>query len=146
METDKETISKLKFIGKIRKNEKINTQHMYVQPCGIITSIMRSIVYQDNRTNALNFVYKTIQDSFVLLQKYVDNYDIIMYEHLVEDLKNCKGGLESLKETYISDRKFCCDMDTIVQSIDSKLIEFEKSSSGETQLEQDHHSSDYQHQ
>ena len=126
METDKETISKLKFIGRIRKNEKINTQHMYVQPCGIITSIMRSIIYQDNRTNALNFVYKTIHDSFDLLKKYSDVTNLTTYEHLILDLKNAKNGLESLKETYISDRKFCCDMDTLLQSIDSKLIDVEK--------------------
>lgn len=126
METDKETISKLKFIGRIRKNEKINTQHMYVQPCGLITSIMRSIIYQDNRTNALNFVYKTIHDSFDLLNKYSLTINLVKYDHLITDLKNAKDGLESLKETYITDRKFCCDMDTLLQSIESNLTEIEK--------------------
>jgi len=126
MEVEKETISKLKFIGRIRKNEKINTQHMYIQPCGIITSISRSIIYQDNRTNALNFVCKTIQDSFYLLNKYYENGYIIPYNRLLDDLSNAKNGLESLKETYITDRKFCCDMDTLIQSIETKLVDVEK--------------------
>lgn len=126
MEVEKETISKLKFIGRIRKNEKINTQHMYIQPCGIITSISRSIIYQDNRTNALNFVCKTIQDSFYLLNKYYENGYIIPYNRLLDDLSNAKNGLESLKETYITDRKFCCDMDTLIQSIETKLVDIEK--------------------
>lgn len=126
MEAEKETISKLKFIGRIRKNEKINTQHMYIQPCGIITSISRSIIYQDNRTNALNFVCKTIQDSFYLLNKYYENGYIIPYNRLLDDLSNAKNGLESLKETYITDRKFCCDMDTLIQSIETKLVDVEK--------------------
>jgi len=126
MEVEKETISKLKFIGRIRKNEKINTLHMYIQPCGIITSISRSIIYQDNRTNALNFVCKTIQDSFYLLNKYYENGYIIPYNRLLDDLSNAKNGLESLKETYITDRKFCCDMDTLIQSIETKLVDVEK--------------------
>ena len=126
MEVEKETISKLKFIGRIRKNEKINTQHMYIQPCGIITSISRSIIYQDNRTNALNFVCKTIQESFYLLDKYYENGYIIPYNRLLDDLSNAKNGLESLKETYITDRKFCCDMDTLIQSIETKLVDVEK--------------------
>ena len=126
MESEKETISKLKFIGRIRKNEKINTQHMYVQPCGFITSIMRSIIYQDNRTNALNFVCKTIADASYLLKKYDENNNKIAYEHIVIDLRSAKNGLESLKETYISDRKFCCDMDTLLQTIDSRLVDVDK--------------------
>lgn len=126
MEAEKETISKLKFIGRIRKNEKINTQHMYIQPCGIITSISRSIVYQDNRTNALNFVCKTIQESFYLINTYIDNGHIICYNKLLDDLRDAKNGLEALKETYVTDRKFCCDMDTLIQSIENKLVNIEK--------------------
>ena len=55
MESDKEVISRLKFIGKIQKGEKINVKYMFVQPKGIATRISRTIINQDNRNNTLNF-------------------------------------------------------------------------------------------
>lgn len=125
MEPNKEIISRLKFIGRIRKGEKINVQHMYVQPCGILTAFSRSIINQDNRANTLNFIHNTITKSFELLDMYKDSEkesEYIMSGNIVKDLCSAKNGLESLKDTYIGDVKFCCDMDTLLQIIDSKLV------------------------
>ena len=121
MNSDKEVISRLKFIGRIKKNEKINTQHMYVQPCGILTAITRTIFQQDNRNNTMNFVQKTVEDSFILLEKYKDEENFILVGHMIDDLLTAKVGLEALKETYVSDLKFCCDIDTLLQLISSRL-------------------------
>ena len=121
MNTDKEVISRLKFIGRIKKNEKINTQHMYVQPCGIITAISRTIFQQDNRNNTMNFIQKTVEDSFTLLEKYRDEENFILSGHMIDDLLTAKAGLEALKETYVMDLKFCCDIDTLLQLISSRL-------------------------
>jgi hypothetical protein len=121
MNTDKEIISRLKFIGRIKKNEKINTQHMYIQPCGILTAINRTIFQQDNRNNTMNFVQKTVEDSFNLLDKYREDEDFLMSGHIIDDLLSSKVGLESLKETYVTDLKFCCDIDTLLQLISSRL-------------------------
>lgn len=124
MEPNKEILSRLKFIGRVRKGEKINVQHMYVQPCGLITAVSRSIISQDNRANTLNFLHNTITKAFELLEGYKKSgieSEQIMSDHIVKDLKIAKNGLESLKDTYITDVKFCCDMDTLLQIIDSKL-------------------------
>lgn len=121
MNTDKEVISRLKFIGRIKKNEKINTQHMYVQPCGIMTAITRTIFQQDNRSNTMNFVQKTVEDSFTLLENYRDDQNFILCGHMIDDLLSAKVGLEALKETYVTDLKFCCDIDTLLQLISSRL-------------------------
>ena len=121
MNTDKEIISRLKFIGRIKKNEKINTQHMYVQPCGIITAITRTIFQQDNRNNTMNFIQKTVEDSFTLLEKYKEEDNYILCGHMIDDLITAKIGLEALKETYMMDLKFCCDIDTLLQVISSQL-------------------------
>jgi hypothetical protein len=43
--------------------------------------------------------------------------------NLIEDLKHSKSGITNLKETYIQDIKFCCDIDTLLQIIEAKLIE-----------------------
>lgn len=124
MENNKELISKLKFIGKIRKGEKINVKHMYIQPVGIITSIHRTIIDQDNRDNTLKFLQDTIFKSFELFVKYENSEnesENLMCYNISQDLESSISGLKNLRETYISDVKFLCDIDTLLQVIRSKL-------------------------
>tara|TARA_Y100000389_G_C17463698_1_gene523734 strand:+ start:2053 stop:2472 length:420 start_codon:yes stop_codon:yes gene_type:complete len=124
MENNKELISKLKFIGKIRKGEKINVKHMYIQPIGIITSIHRTIIDQDNRDNTLKFLQDTIFKSFELFVKYENSEnesENLMCYNISQDLESSINGLKNLRETYISDVKFLCDIDTLLQVIRSKL-------------------------
>jgi hypothetical protein len=47
---NKEVISRLKLIGKLSKGDKLNVKSMIIQPTGIVTSISRTLFYQDNRT------------------------------------------------------------------------------------------------
>jgi len=74
----------------------------------------------------LTFLQDTINKSFEIIkcyQKSKKQSDKIMCANLVEDLRNCKSGLINLKETYIQDIKFCCDIDTLLQMIEAKLSE-----------------------
>ena len=90
MDSSQETISRLKFIGRINKGEKINTRHIYTQPYGFVTSISRMFVYQDNRGNTLNFCHTTITRSFELLTSFdlsTKNSDKILYINLLKDLQ-----------------------------------------------------------
>jgi hypothetical protein len=124
MDSNQEIISKLKFIGKIKKGEKINTRHMYVQPDGLSTSIIRTFIYQDNRGNVLNFCQETISRAFELLVTYErseKNTEQVLFGHLLTDLQQATNGLANLKFTYIADTKFCCDMDTLLQIITARL-------------------------
>jgi len=124
MESNKEIISRLKFIGRLQKGEKINVRRMFVQQDGYITAISRALINQDNRNNTLSFVQNTITRAFELVALYERSEkesDHVMCSHLIKDLHNCKDGLSNLKDTYISDIKFCCDMDTFLQVIDAKL-------------------------
>jgi hypothetical protein len=127
MESNKEVISRLKFIARIQKGDKINTRDVCIQPAGILTSLSR-IVRQDSRCNTLNLVQSTIYRSFELLltlEKSEKFSDKIMCVNIANDLRESRIGLENLKETYLSDIKFCCDMDTLMQYIDAKLKEIE---------------------
>jgi hypothetical protein len=124
MDSNQEIVSKLKFIGKIKKGEKINTRHMYVQPDGLGTSIIRTFIYQDNRGNVLNFCQETISRAFELLVTYErseNNTEHVLFSHLLVDLQQATTGLMNLKFTYIADTKFCCDMDTLLQIITARL-------------------------
>jgi hypothetical protein len=124
MDSNQEIISKLKFIGKIKKGEKINTRHMYVQPDGLGTSIIRTFIYQDNRGNVLNFCQETISRAFELLVTYErseKNSEHVLFGNVLVDLQQATSGLSNLKFTYIADTKFCCDMDTLLQIITARL-------------------------
>ena len=128
MESHKEVISKLKFIGKIQKGEKINAKFLYVQENGIITQVARTLL-QDNRTKTLTFVQDTINHSFDLITCYDKSNRLserIMCNNLIDDLKKSKNGLANIKDTYNDDVKFCCDIETLLQMIDAKLIEYNK--------------------
>lgn len=149
MESDKEVISRLKFIGKVQKGEKINVKYMYVQPDSMITSISRTLVNQDNRRNTLNFVRSTVSKTFDIIGNYSTSSKMSkrhISKHIIQDLKQAKNGLRNLKDTYISDIKFCCDMDTILQEIDAKLeeifVDCDKEDSREKNLDENNiHSS-----
>lgn len=125
MDNNKETISRLKFIGKIQIGEKVNLKYMYIQNDGLITQLYR-IIFQENRSKTLTFLQDTVNKAFEILkcyQKSKKKADQIMCSNLVEDLKNSRSGFLNLKETYVNDIKFCCDIDTILQLIDAKLSE-----------------------
>lgn len=127
MDSNQEIISRLKFIGKINKGEKINTRHMYVQPDGLGTMISRTFLYQDNRGNTLNFCQETINRSFELLITYERSTvpsEKSLGRNLMADLRQAIVGLTNLKYTYTTDTKFCCDMDTLLENINARLEGF----------------------
>ena len=126
MESDKEVISRLKFIGKIQKGEKINVKYMYVQPEGFVTKISRTLINQCNRHSCLVFIKNTIARSFELVSTYnssTKECDRIIRINIIKDLKSSKQGILNLKETYKDDLKISCDFDTLIEDMDSKLKE-----------------------
>lgn len=132
MDATNEVISSLKFIGKLKKGDKINTKFMYTQPDGIWTRITRTFVNHDNRHNTLNFVQRTIYNAFGVISTYEKSSKVSdknMCKNVIEDLKNAKVGLNNLRETYSEDLKFNCDISTLLQSIESKLEDVDTSGS-----------------
>jgi hypothetical protein len=127
MNNEQEIVSRLKFIGKMKKGEKINTHHMYVQPEGLMTTIKRTFWINDNRFNALTFIKETISRVFELLltlQRSEKDGDNILASNLIYDIRAAKVGLSNIKATYIDDTKFCCDIDTILEYINARLFKF----------------------
>jgi hypothetical protein len=129
MESDKEVISRLKFIGKVQKGEKINVKYMFIQPEGIITRISRTIINQDCRENTLNFVRNTIISTFQIINIYLasskESHKHIR-ANIIQDLKISTKGIINLKNTYIDDVKLGCDLDTLLQEIDAFLVEIKE--------------------
>ena len=121
MENNEEVIARLKFIGHIEKDEKINVRHVNKQPNTFFTKISRSIIYPDNRANSLKFVRDIIIRSFDIIERLLHNEDILVCKSLINDLSKSKQGLLNLKYTYNEDTKFCCDIDVLIEQISSKI-------------------------
>ncbi len=120
MESHEEVLSKLKFIGYIQKDEKINVKHVVRQPNTFFTKISRLFIYPDNRVNALKFIKEVISRSFELIDQY--NYkNLLISKSIINDILKAKQGIINLKFTYTEDTKFCCDLDVIIETITSRL-------------------------
>jgi hypothetical protein len=121
-----DNISRLKFIGKIQKGDKINIKYMFVQPNNIFTRIIRSFYYCDNRNNTLAFLTETVKKCFDELITHIGNgtlFDMTIANNIIQDFDNCKSGLINLKDTYNDDVMFCCKIDKIIQDVDARLEE-----------------------
>jgi hypothetical protein len=129
MDLDNDVISKLKFIGKIQKGDKINVKNMNVQSDGLMTRFTRGFIYFDNRQNTLTFIHNTIKKSFEIINHHLNSkhtFDKIIFENIVKDLKDSVKGMENLKETYMNDIMFCCKLDTLIEEIKARLMEMNK--------------------
>lgn len=121
MESNEEIISRLKFIGLIQKDEKINVRHVNRQPNNWYTTVSRTILWPDNRHKCLKFIQDVINRSFQIVDQTIKEKDLKRAQMVLDDLKKSVNGMTNLKHTYIDDTKFCCDIDVLVQGIESKI-------------------------
>ncbi len=121
MENDEEIVSRLKFIGYIQKDEKINVKYLSRQSNTWITTLSRTVFYPDNRNNTLIFLRNVISRSFTILRKFIRHKDILLAQGIIKDFIRCQVGLHNLKHTYSDDTKFCCDIVVLIQNIQTNL-------------------------
>jgi hypothetical protein len=132
MESTDDVISKIKMIGKINPDDKISVRGMYIQKRGLLTTVSRTLINHDNRENTMTFLTTTMKKAFDILSHYNTLYtrekkagDRLMFTNILNDIKNARVGLFNLKATYESDIMFCCKIETLIQEIDAKLVEYE---------------------
>jgi len=129
MESDKEVVSRLKFIGKVQKGEKINIQNFTVQPQSLSTKLVRTFLIHDNRLNTLNFIRITINKAFEIINDYLASEQTIkkhLCRNIIKDLIQSKQGIYNIRETYFDDIKFCCDIDVLIENVDATLLNIQK--------------------
>jgi hypothetical protein len=125
-ENQQTTITRLKFLGRVNKGEKINVKEMTLQSEGYVTALSRSVWFVDNRNNSVSFIQNTVQAAFTLvglLSKSGSVSDLELAKAVVRDIGSAKVGINNLKTTYSEDTFFCCSVDTYVQTIDAKLLD-----------------------
>ena len=60
MSDNDQLISRLKFLSKINKNEKIDTKNLVVQPADTYYTSLTRTYKQDSRNNTLSFIQSII--------------------------------------------------------------------------------------
>ena len=128
-ESQQEIISKLKFLGRIGKGEKINVKELILQTEGWVTAAKRTVWTVDNRNNAMSFIQTTIQSGFNLLDSLIKQGSLgnkQIAQSMVVDIEHACAGIGNLKTTYSDDVFFCCGIDTYMQTIKAKITEFKQ--------------------
>lgn len=123
IDTQDEVLARLKFLCSISKGEKINTKHLTRQPNTYFTALSRTLIYPDNRSNTLAFVRSVIYRSLEILENE-KNAEVAKRIYL--DLSQARIGIENLKDTYVEDAKFVCDLDIVLENIKTRLESYAK--------------------
>lgn len=129
MESTQEILSRLKLLSHIQKGEKIGSRNMTLQQDGWFTRFDRSWVNPDNRSNTLKLLRDIIYRSFEILIHNVNSQrerDIIQCKLIIKDLIKAQNGIINLKNTYVCDKKFGCDIDTLCEEVIARLSEIRK--------------------
>ena len=126
METHRVIQSNLKFISRVKVGDKINVANMTVQTEGFFTTFLRGIYYNENRTKTLGFLNDTVTRALEAVKSFetsnsASKYDKMIRENLITDLVDAKIGLTNLQHTYEVDLKFVCDLETLLQHIETCL-------------------------
>jgi hypothetical protein len=126
-ESEEDMLASLKFIGQIRRSEKICVKDKLVLPDTYTTSFHRTFVNPETRDDTFNFINKSIKDAFGLLKKYGEcknGFEKVLTTHILADLESAKSGLQNIKATYNSDIMFSCKIDTLLQEIEARMTFF----------------------
>ena len=68
-------ITKLKFLSRVSKGQRINVKEMILQDESWLTTASRTVWNIDNRNNTMTFIQNTITSAFNMIANYVKNND-----------------------------------------------------------------------
>ena len=126
----RQALTRLKFIGRLKAHEKIDSQTLRVENNTILTSLKRFFITGDSRLTAITFFSSTIDRSFEILAGSIHSNnpsERIFCSHIIKDLIAAVTGLQHAQETYESDNYTVCELDVIIQSIEAKIYEIQRS-------------------
>jgi len=117
--TTDELLARLKFIGLVQIDEKIDTYYMERQQNNFATKLIRTFVSNDNRNNLKNFLKDTINRSVSLIYSSEDKESL--QNSIFLDLLKAQNGIENIQKTYSEDTKFICDIKVIIDNLNDKI-------------------------
>lgn len=121
----RDVIKKLKFITLIEAGERINVNTCSTSPNTLFSAVYRSL-FKESRAKTFGFLNDVMDRSFELIYLYKESQkvsDRISCVQIVDDIMNSLTGIRNLQTTYVADRNFYCEMETLLGSIYSRLAE-----------------------
>ncbi len=123
-ESIEKILSTLKFISKIREGERIDVKTMVIVKQDIPSRLHRTLISRETRNETLDFLRKSINTAISVIYYYAksDNiFDQDITKILIENLINSIIGIKNLTVTYEEDRKFVSDLETLMQTLETKI-------------------------
>jgi hypothetical protein len=124
----RDTIIKLKFIGTFQANEKINVKNLTIEQNNIFTPFKR-MIYGESRTTTYDFLNTTIEKSFNIINSFIRTDKLsekIFCKNILNDLVNSISGLKNIQRTYEDDKLFFCNVQTLIEIIQAKILEIKE--------------------
>lgn len=114
-------ISKLKFIGSVKRGEKISVKNLYIQRNNIFTQIHRTFFGREDRESTLNFITTILESSYNL---YLRENDTVLKTLIFDDMKKARDGIINLTQTYAVDNMYVCRLLSTLQKLDIFLSRY----------------------
>lgn len=122
-----DTISKLKFIAKIQKGEKVDVDALSIHQTSYLLSFIRTLFRNESRDKTITFIRTTYGESFEIIEDFSKNGDQFnnrVVSLLLETIQTSIKGLQNLIDTYHEDRMFVAKVETILETVVAKLEDF----------------------
>ena len=125
IDSHKDVIIKLKFIGTFQEGEKIDIKNLQVETNNIFTPIKR-LIQGDGRATTYAFLNSVIDRSFEIIYAYSNSEKVgerLMCKNIVEDMYKAIKGLNNIQKTYKDDKHFYCNIETLIDTINYKIAD-----------------------
>jgi len=128
IEQNRDVIIRLKFIGTFQPNEKVDVRNLRIENNTMITPIKR-MLFGESRDTTYSFLNSTVERSFEIINAYIRSDKIsekIYCKNILSDMVKAIQGLKNIQKTYRDDKLFYCNIETIIENIESKLSEIKE--------------------
>jgi len=127
-ESTSDTLTRLKFIGTLEPGEKLDVRNLRIESNTLFTPIKR-LFFGEGREATFAFTYSTIERAFAILYSLAATdkvSDSLLCANILHDMNKAIAGLMNLQATYRDDKMFACNVETLVQTIQAKMLEVQQ--------------------
>lgn len=124
-ERNRDIVTRLKFIGTFQPGEKIDVKNLRIESNNIFTPIKR-LIQGESREQTYSFLNNTVDRAFEIVIAYGKSEKIserLLCKNILEDMIKAIKGLQNIQKTYKDDKLFYCNIETIIETIHSRLSE-----------------------
>ena len=116
LSTEEDTLCKLKLLGRIQKNDKINVRTCEILQNGWIASFSR-FMKGETRELTTAFTQSTLDQALQLLEKYRSENRQNDLAILLKDIATASNGVRNLQATYSDDHKTYCAFERLLEKL-----------------------------